>query len=168
MTWPAKGVANLFLDLAEEDDRAIDPLAMQKLVYFGEGWHLALLNSSLVIEQFEAWKRGPVVPDLYHGLKLFGASQIRGRLHRYDYSRRRIVEVERPSAAESRELVSEVWRVYQRYSGSQLVTLTHQHGSPWDVTWRRSQGTPDERIPKETIQNWFRAQADRSQGRNLL
>jgi len=53
---------------------------MQKLVYFCEGWHLAVFGESLVQEQFEAWQRGPVVPDLYHSLKRFGANPIRGRL----------------------------------------------------------------------------------------
>jgi uncharacterized phage-associated protein len=168
MAWPAKGVANFFLDFGDSEDRTIDPLAMQKLVYLSEGWHLALLDSSLIAEQFEAWKRGPVVPVLYHSLKSFGANPIRGRLMRYDHGLSRVVQVERPSEQPSRDLVREVWRVYQRYTGGQLVALTHQFGSPWEVTWRRARGAPDARIDKTLIQDWFRAEADRSQGRNLL
>lgn len=168
MPWPVKGVANLFLDLADEDERSIDPLAIQKLVYFGEGWHLALLDSSLIVEQFEAWKRGPIVPVLYHSLKGFGADPIRGRLHIFDYERDRIIEAPRPDAAETRELVGEVWRVYRRYTGGQLVSLTHQHGSPWEVTWRQANGAPDARIDKMAVRDWFQAEADRAQGRNLL
>jgi len=133
MAWPAKGVANLFLDLAEESGLPIDPLTMQKLVYFAEGWHLALLDTSLVIEQFEAWKRGPVVPALYHALKGYGSSPIRDCLV-----------------------------VARRYTGGQLVALTHQQGSPWEMTWRQANGAPDARIPKDHIRAWFRAEADRS------
>jgi uncharacterized phage-associated protein len=172
MTWSAKGVANLFLDLADESERTIDPLTMQKLVYFGEGWHLALLDSSLVVEQFEAWKRGPVVPTLYHALKGYGASPIRDRLVtiEVDIPRQsiRTVEAQRPTEGGSCDLVKEVWRVYQRYSGGQLVAFTHQRGSPWEVTWREANGAPDARIPKERIRDWFRAESDKSQGRNLL
>src|SRR4051812_20813311 len=168
MAWPAKDVANLLLDLAESTDGRIDPLAMQKLVYFSEGWHLALLGESLVQEQFEAWRRGPVVPDLYHSLKGFGAAPIRGRLKQYDYRLQKVVEAERPSVSESLNLVQEVWRVYRRYRPGQLVALTHQFGSPWEVTRRNSEGAPDARIPKGLIQDWFTAQADQSTGRNLL
>ena len=166
MAWPAKGVANLFLDLAEESGLPIDPLTMQKLVYFAEGWHLALLDTSLVIEQFEAWKRGPVVPALYHALKGYGSSPIRDCLvvAEIDIPRQRIqtVEARRPTETESQDLVREVWRVYRRYSGGQLVALTHQQGSPWEMTWRQANGAPDARIPKDHIRAWFRAEADRS------
>lgn len=166
MPWSAKGVANFLLDLADEDGKAIDPLQMQKLVYFSEGWHLALMGRSLVREQFEAWKRGPVVPDLYHSLKHFGAQPIRGRLTRYDFDEGEVVEVDRPNDRLSRDLVREVWNVYNRYSGPQLVGLTHLPGSPWDVTWKDANGAPDARIDKDLIKDWFEGEAERSRGKN--
>ncbi|MBV8888115.1 MAG: DUF4065 domain-containing protein [Alphaproteobacteria bacterium] len=168
MAWPAKGVANLLLDLADTANARIDPLAIQKLVYFSEGWHLALLGESIVQEQFEAWRRGPVVPILYHSLKYYGARPIRSRLMEYDFLSDRPVEAARPSAISSVDLVREVWQVYRRYSPGQLVALTHEFGSPWEVTWRKAQGAPDARIDKALIRDWFTAQADRSQGRNLI
>jgi uncharacterized phage-associated protein len=151
MAWLAKGVANLFLDFAQETSGTIDPLEMQKLVYLGEGWHLALLDSSLVIEQFEAWKRGPVVPALYHGLKGFGAGPIQGRLMEFDYGLNRVTQAPRPNTPDSRGLVKEVWSVYRRYTGGQLVAITHEPGSPWDVTWRQANRAPDARIDKGLI-----------------
>jgi uncharacterized phage-associated protein len=159
-------VANYLLDLADGESRAIDPLQMQKLVYLSEGWHLALLNAALVREQFEAWKRGPVVPDLYHALKHFGGDPIRGRIKTFEFGTGRLVAVPAPDAAASRDLVRDTWEVYKRYTGSQLVTLTHERGSPWDVAWRRANGAPDERIEKEAIQAWFKEQAARGQRRN--
>lgn len=166
MPWSAKSVANYLLELAEEDGMTIDPLQMQKLVYFCEGWHLALVGTSLVREQFEAWKRGPVVPDLYHSLKHFGAQPISGRLKKFDFEESRVVEFEPINDRVARDLAKEVWSVYKRYTGPQLVGLTHLPGSPWDVTWKNANGAPDARIDKNLIKDWFEGEAERSRGRN--
>jgi len=166
MPWSAKSVANYLLDLADADGMTIDPLQMQKLVYFCEGWHLALVGTSLVREQFEAWKRGPVVPALYHSLKHFGFQPVSGRVQHFDPQASRVMEVDRPSDNVSRDLVKEVWSVYKRYTGPQLVGLTHLPGSPWDVTWKHANGAPDARIDKGRIKEWFEGEAERARGRN--
>ena len=166
MPYSAKGVANHFLDLADAEGMSIDPLQMQKLVFFAEGWHLALRGSSLINEQFEAWKRGPVVPALYHGLKHFGWNCIEGRLKDFDFSNSRFLESPRPTDEESLQLLKEVWRTYKRYSGPQLVSLTHEVGSPWDLTWQQADGAPDVRIDKDLITEWFTQQAKAAKLRN--
>jgi uncharacterized phage-associated protein len=69
-TMKAQDVAEYFLTLV--DDEAGDSLSnlkLQKLVYYAQGFHLALTEKPLFDEAIEAWEHGPVVPGLYHKLK---------------------------------------------------------------------------------------------------
>jgi hypothetical protein len=59
------------------------------------------------------------------------------------------------------------WSVYRRYTGGQLVAITHEPGSPWDVTWRQANRAPDARIDKGLIRAWFKEKADQSRTRNV-
>src|SRR4051812_38412301 len=82
MRFKPKAIANYFLDLAEMDNEKIQPLKMQKLVYFAHGWYMAFMGDPikpLLDEYVEAWQYGPVIPDLYHAFKSFGSNPITGR-----------------------------------------------------------------------------------------
>lgn len=38
---------------------------LQKLCYYAQAWHCALLNKTLFDEEIQAWVHGPVCPVLY-------------------------------------------------------------------------------------------------------
>src|SRR5262245_24360842 len=40
-------------------------MKLEKLVYYGQAWHLAREGEPLFRESIEAWREGPVVPELY-------------------------------------------------------------------------------------------------------
>jgi uncharacterized phage-associated protein len=42
---------------------------LQKLCYYTQGFHLALTDKTAFAENIEAWKDGPVVPDLFQAHK---------------------------------------------------------------------------------------------------
>ena len=69
-------VANKFIDLATAAGDECSNMKLQKLVYFADGLHLAFGQGPLVREPFEAWKYGPVVPDLYHKFKNYFAGPV--------------------------------------------------------------------------------------------
>jgi uncharacterized phage-associated protein len=73
MNLPAIDVANYFLSKADpEAGDVISNLKLQKLLYYAQGFHLAIYGERLFIEQIKAWKHGPVVPDIYHHFKKHG------------------------------------------------------------------------------------------------
>src|SRR5258708_4237314 len=74
--WKTLAAANFFLAKGLEDGVSIDPLKLQKLVYFAHGWHLAVTGKPLIDEYVEAWPYGPVIPSLYHRFKSYGADPI--------------------------------------------------------------------------------------------
>jgi uncharacterized phage-associated protein len=59
-----------------EDSDFLCPLRVQKLLYYLQGWSLALRGRPLFEERIEAWKLGPVVPEVYHRFKSFGSQVI--------------------------------------------------------------------------------------------
>ena len=72
MTYPIKHVVNCFLQKDFEDGTAsITPMKMQKLLYFLQGWHLAITGEPVIEEKFSAWQYGPVEENLYHMLKKY-------------------------------------------------------------------------------------------------
>ena len=101
--------------------QAIDPLSLQKLLYYAQAWHLVFCKKPLFRDPIEAWVYGPVIPSIYHRLKNF-------RYHK-------ISEVALANGNISwndSELstLNEVWRQYGQRSGGFLVELTHTE-QPW-------------------------------------
>jgi uncharacterized phage-associated protein len=168
MPYDSKAIANYFLDCAKQSGKKLDPMQLQKLVYFAHGWHLVVGGGALIDEMVEAWRYGPVIPSLYHEFKSFGKNPITKKAShftivnedKWDY-----VVVE-PSidnvedTAKTRKLLDIIWDSYGKLSGIQLSNLTHKPGSPWHVTWEQAQGRKNVDIPDDLIRNYFRSLLD--------
>ncbi len=60
-------ISAYFIDYAyrgEEYGELISNLKLQKLLYYAQGFHLALYDKLLFSEDIEAWQHGPVVRDV--------------------------------------------------------------------------------------------------------
>jgi uncharacterized phage-associated protein len=123
----AKSIANYFLL-----KKPIDPMKLQKLVYYAHGWHLAFTGRPLINETVEAWEFGPVVADLYHEFKHFGTAPITD-LADDDWE---AIKVPVPRDETVRELLDWIWKEYGKYSGVTLSNMTHKPGTPWEKTVR--------------------------------
>ncbi|MGF6636176.1 Panacea domain-containing protein [Paraburkholderia sp. MM6662-R1] len=124
-------------------------LSIQKLAYFCHGWHLALANEPLVNEQFEAWRFGPVLPGLYHTLKVFSSNPIPAN-HPLVLSQPTLPPREQWTAA----LIDRILEVYGRQSPAQLVAMSHSSEGPWETVWQEE--GQDARISNEAIRDYFR------------
>lgn len=117
-------VAQYFLAQMDEDaGDLISNLKLQKLVYYAQGFALALYGRPLFPEGIEAWTHGPVVPALYHEYKGHGSAAIpfpNG--------------IELPNVdEETRELLDEVYAAYGQFSAWKLRDMTHSE-PPWRET----------------------------------
>jgi len=114
-------VAKYFLALTDEDaGDLISNLKLQKLVYYAQGFHLALFNEPLFNEPIEAWTHGPVVPELYHEYKHLGSGSIPSP-EDIDFS---------IYTKDIRDLLDEVYSVFGQFSAWKLRNMTHQE-PPW-------------------------------------
>ena len=135
MSYDARAVANYFLDLAEARRLRLSALSLQKLIFFGHGWHLAIHNRPLIKNRIEAWPNGPVVPIVYDAFKHCDALHLVGRAKKFDPAKNCWLEIEISFEKESADIMSNVFQSYSRYHAFALSEMTHEKNSPWDVVW---------------------------------
>jgi uncharacterized phage-associated protein len=136
-------VANYFLSLTDEDaGDLISNLKLQKLVYYAQGFHLALYHEPLFGEAIEAWTHGPAIPSLYHHYQGLGANAIPRPTH-LDFD---IYDTQ------TRELLDEVHQVYGQFSAWKLRNMTHRE-PPWQEA-KQNGGI----IAQRSMQDFFQTQ----------
>jgi len=147
----ATSIANFFINKGLDEGSINDnsPMKLQKLVYFAQGWYLALYDRPLIDEQIEAWEYGPVVPSLFQAMKAFGNRPVE------HYIIKQGVPVA-PSPT-MHEFLGEIWRIYGKFTATQLSNMTHEPDTPWKKVYDEYQG----RIPRNTditqrsMRSWF-------------
>lgn len=118
--------ARFFLSLVDEDvGDVMTNLKLQKLVYYAQGFHLAIYDNPFFAERIYAWEYGPVVPVLYHALKAKGSSPV--LISDLDSCPRTRIE------NGAKKLLAEINSVYGQFSAVRLMQLTHRE-PPWTET----------------------------------
>ncbi|MEV6348452.1 Panacea domain-containing protein [Actinoplanes sp. NPDC051851] len=123
----------------------VEAMRLQKLVYYSQAWHLALVDEPLFTDTIQAWRDGPVVVtlwDRHRGQRTVSSwpTGDPGRL-----------------SAAADKVVALVCQVYGGLSGDDLSELTHNE-LPWRVA---RQGVPDHQpskaaIPAEEMKRFYR------------
>lgn len=138
-------VAKFFVMLANQgEDDHITNLKLNKLMYYAQGAYLARTGKPLFPDNIEAWTLGPVVPSVYHTYKVCGKNPI-------VYDEEDVTADD--FAPEELEALLDVEREFGQYTGSKLVTLTHQPDTPWSAV-DAAGGTV---IPLDEIKAYFAA-----------
>lgn len=118
-------------------------LKLQKLLYMAQMLYLGRTNSRLTDTNFEAWDYGPVSPNLYHKVKMFGNTPIEdvffdARNFKQDDPRRGVLDEVCDKLLEKRS--------------AELVDITHWPEGAWArnyVPGARYIQIPDEDIAAE-------------------
>lgn len=122
----ALGVANYILEQAPNHGiQKITPMKLLKLLYIAHGWSCAFHDMPLVGELPYAWKYGPVYPRLYNKLEKYLGEKIPNLI--FDKDTANLSESQK-------ELIACILSNYGKLYASELSNLTHQEGSPWDIT----------------------------------
>lgn len=137
--------------LAESRERGevLTNLKLQKLLFYGQAWYLALKGRELFAENFQAWVHGPVLPSQYRRFRDFQWKPL-------------TVDVARPQPPEdvANHLV-EIVDVFGSENAVALELMTHR-----EDPWRDARGDlpPDRpstaRIDKEAMRAFYRSLAD--------
>jgi uncharacterized phage-associated protein len=139
MAHNSDAVANYLLTASKGE--GLDPMKLLKLSYLCQGWMLGLYGEPLIWNDVEAWRYGPVFPEIYR--LVAGKNRVRTIPFA---SQDRFSEKEK-------HLMDQVFAKYGKYSGLALSSITHEPGSPWDVTYHtRGQNSV---IPKRLIQEYY-------------
>lgn len=131
-------IARLFNNLSE-----ITPLALQKLLYFCQGYSLAVGSDPLFPEDCEAWPHGPVYKEIYHLFKSFKYNPI-------DDDRFIILNNSTDVLTDKeKQIIDLVSSTFGAYSGKTLETITHSE-DPW------KKAEPNSVITKTAIKKYFK------------
>lgn len=142
-------VTNYLIQLSHSvgEPEPINPLKIQKLLYYAQGISLAKRDGCLFSDKIKAWRDGPVVPLVWHQYKEFG----RNALPCPDA----VVSLE----IDDRVFLRQVWALYGKYTGDELSKRTHEE-APWKDA-RRSlmpDAKSDNEISCDALKCFFVAQ----------
>ncbi len=121
-TISASEVAKAFLLLSQpEIGDGVTNLKLQKLLYYAQGFHLALYKKPLFDDQIVAWEHGPVVKKVYGIYKKNGAGMIALPRTKSSLDEERL------------EYIQRIWKLFGQFSAWKLRDMTHQE-DPWKNT----------------------------------
>lgn len=138
-------IAKEFLKLGNKDHIAVSQMKLLKLTYIAHGIHLGLTGQPLFYNRIEAWKFGPVIPDLYHITKVFRSFPIDIRL--LD------IHSNKELSNKYKELIKAIWDGYKTNTAQELVNKTHQVGSPWHQVYNQKKRGIE--IPNKLIKAYY-------------
>ncbi|MFF2297927.1 Panacea domain-containing protein [Arthrobacter sp. NPDC058127] len=123
----------------------MDAMKFEKLLYYAQAWKLAISNEPLFASEVQAWKYGPVIPEVY--FHHAGTTKV-GDWDNGDPEK---------ISPTSRRLVSMVCSEYGHLSSSQLSKRTHEE-SPWlDARGDLPEDAPSkEPITQEAMGRYYR------------
>jgi uncharacterized phage-associated protein len=138
-------IANYFLKRQDLDaGDLMSNMKIQKLVYYAQGFNLAITDSPLFPEPIEAWDHGPVCIPLYHEYKQFGSGSIPIP---YDVDALSIF------SKKAHGILDMVHIYYGQFSAWKLRNLTHEE-EPWVRAFARGRSE----ISHEDMQRYFKTQ----------
>ncbi len=143
MAYDVLDISNELLRYAENTDGSdlMTNLKLQKMLYYQQGFHLAMFGTPLFNDEIEAWMYGPVVPSVYMYYKGCGKSGIPSNkeLH-FEFSDRK-----------EEALFREVCDVYGKYSAVGLMNMTHR-----EMPWKSTSTGEGNVIDKDKMRSFFR------------
>ena len=118
-------VAQYILSKARPDvGDEISNLKLQKLLYYVQGFCLAINDRPMFDNDIVVWQYGPVVKEVYHACKKSGNKAIDCTSLDGDANN---------LTGDEQSLIDDVYDVYGQFSAGKLCDMTHQE-KPWMET----------------------------------
>ena len=124
--YDARQIANWFVQRARRDGRRLSIMQLLKLVYISHGWYMEMSGAPLIRNKIEAWKHGPVIPDVYHAFRGQGID-VANPINGFGDGLNLYVE----------NILEQIYQLYGRMPARQLSDLTHEPGGPWETASKR-------------------------------
>ena len=124
-------IAYSFVKKGIEDCNPVTQMKLQKLVYFAQGFNLALDRGALIKERFQAWEYGPVVPEIYAQYKIYGSNPIvdTSLLFLFSYSAKKEIESTTLNFM-AEDTISVTWDALKDLDAITLSTWAHKEDLP--------------------------------------
>lgn len=147
MIYKALDIAYKLIYTAQEDEpnggERLTNLKLQKLLYYQQGYHLAVFGTPLFDEDIEAWMYGPVVPCVYDEFSKSGSNAL-------PITTSNVIRLNE----EEEVLFNQVYQAYRDFSAIGLMNRTHNE-QPWQQALPHDRGTI---ISHESMKSYFKTQ----------
>ncbi|CUU89921.1 prophage ps3 protein 01 [Campylobacter hyointestinalis] len=134
--------------LKNSDDEIIEytsRLKLLKLLYYIQGYHLAMFDAPLFKDKIEAWLHGPVVPSVYQWAKNLTDEKMQDEA--MDEKQMGALNLH----PQQTKLISEVLNIYNKYSAYGLRDKTHTE-MPWLSVYEKDKNNE---ITQDSLKNFF-------------
>ncbi len=160
-TYEALGVANAFIDFANNSSENLTHLKLQKLIYIAYGHYIVEYDCPLIKERIEAWRYGPVIRSVYDEFKSYGRKPIKeyGTILNVteSFNNDRVV-LDTPVIEDEKtlEFIENIWRKYGNRDGYDLSNSTHKVDTPWYQAKEKQLDI----VPDEFIKSYYKNISD--------
>ena len=143
-------IANMFVRTARTTPGSCGSftlMALLKYVYIAHGFTLAYTKKPLICHSVEAWKYGPVVPEIYHAFAKQGMY----------VNQEEIISInpfksDEPNLSDiERKIIKAVYDEYSMKTPVSVSYFTHLEDSPW----HQFKQTAFAKIPDQCIYEYF-------------
>lgn len=145
--YKAQQIAEWFIAWAEYNDVKITRLKLLKLIYFAQGYSLAILEYPLFDEVIQAWEHGPVVKEVWTSIR---EKDISDKDFEVDYIDDFDFEV---FSDEENQLLADVWATFGDKHAKHLEKITHLE-SPWIDAWEDGKSS-DVTIYQDVLEEYY-------------
>lgn len=151
----SRAIANIFVEKALRHRHSLTILPLVKFVYLAHGWTLGFTGKPLITHKVQAWKYGPVIPEVYYAFSNQepNSSAVFRKAQEYTVGLGHGPYYEAELDEEQEEMVNLVYGTYSKYSPFQLSAMTHCKGSPWDMVKSKGHFAV---IPNQAIQDYYK------------
>jgi uncharacterized phage-associated protein len=151
-------------DDTEELNQKLDKIKAQKLLYYAQGYYLALYGKRIFAESIEAWDLGPAVRELHESWK---HRDLPNHVLPSDFFKkaRKTSDKDAVTVREIRFCLRNIHDMFLNYSSNALIAKTHKE-KPWSDAYakflaRKASGVQcpdksDEKISLDDLQRFFR------------
>ncbi len=139
-TYSCIDIANYFIKKHKNTNNQITNMQLQKLVYFTNGIYMHYEGYPLIKEKIQAWKYGPVIPELYDELKNFGSNAV-NKIIQNDNSK----EI----SEEMIPLLESIDRIFGTMDAWELSDISHIKEGAWDKAKKLGDYLENEDIKEE-------------------
>jgi len=114
-------------EICERSDWCVTNLELQKMLYLAQMVYMGKHDGERLFNgTFEAWDYGPVIPEIYSRVRMFGSGPVKDVF----FGAREIEDDER------REMLDSAYDQLSTKTAGQLINITHWSGGAWAHNYR--------------------------------
>lgn len=127
-------IAKYIINKCNVENNPISNLQLQKILYYIQRDFLKKYNIILFNDSIEAWRFGPVVPEVYYNFCGFGSMKIRSI-----YPESENIQL----SSEYKNTINMIVNQKRQLDPWTLVEETHAKDKAWDITYQDGMGEND-------------------------